>query len=281
MPAARLRSTSSSTSASVGVGASRRTLGAGPQHVDQGAELVERVLARGLDRGERALGQLGTLVDQVERGAGLHVDEREVVGHDVVELAGDAQLLLAGAESRFLLARPAARRRALASDADDLRRRRQHEEPRGEAERGGQGRGIPVPTSGGSQRNVHPPAHDRHPRHQPVPREHGGAERDDQREVDRALADTRARRTRASSRDASRAQRPEPASARRVRRHRPRAAARLRAEVQAGVLVRTATPHRRSRRPRPRPRWRGRAGVACVILATVRGDGPVACVRRA
>ena len=91
--------------------ARRRAVGTGAQDVDQRAELVERVLARRLDRRQRALGQLGLLVDQVQGGPGLHVDQGQVVRHDVVELARDAQLLLAGPSSRLLRGAPAARRR--------------------------------------------------------------------------------------------------------------------------------------------------------------------------
>ncbi len=107
-----------------------RTLRSGAQHVDEGAQLVERVLARRLDRAERALGQLRSLVDQVERGPGLHVDQRQVVRDHVVELARDAQLLVAGAQPFLLFPGAPALDGALAPDAHDLRGGREHEQPR-------------------------------------------------------------------------------------------------------------------------------------------------------
>ena len=54
---------------------------------------------------------VGLLVDQVQRHAGPHVDQRDVVGEHVVQLAGDAQALLAGAAAGLLGRGPPGARR--------------------------------------------------------------------------------------------------------------------------------------------------------------------------
>ena len=56
---------------------------------------LEGVVAGLLDGGQRRAGLLGLLVEQVQRHAGLHVDQRDVVGQHVVQLLGQREALLA------------------------------------------------------------------------------------------------------------------------------------------------------------------------------------------
>ena len=59
------------------------------QRIEQMVEFADHLPRRVLDRGERRLGRLGVLVDDGARGPCLHAHGRDVVGHDVVKLAGD------------------------------------------------------------------------------------------------------------------------------------------------------------------------------------------------
>ncbi len=68
-----------------------------------GAQLVERRTAGLADVGEGLLGLVGPLVHDVRRDPGLHVDQRDVVGDHVVQIAGDAQPLLGDAAAGLLL----------------------------------------------------------------------------------------------------------------------------------------------------------------------------------
>src|SRR5690606_39513263 len=77
-------------------GGGRRVLGAVAQHPDRRAQVAQRVPARLLDRREGGPGLLRVPVEAVQRGPGLDVDVRDVVPGHVVQLAGDAQPLLAG-----------------------------------------------------------------------------------------------------------------------------------------------------------------------------------------
>ena len=72
-PVAVARSISWSTSSSVGVGRRRRDVSR-PQDVEDGSQLFERVLARVLIA-QRVTGLFRQLVAEMERDAGLHVDE--------------------------------------------------------------------------------------------------------------------------------------------------------------------------------------------------------------
>ena len=75
-----------------------------PQHAEGQPELVERVLARGLDRDERGRGLVRMGRGDVRARAGLDVDRGEAVGDDVVQVPGDAQPLLGHEPARLLLA---------------------------------------------------------------------------------------------------------------------------------------------------------------------------------
>jgi hypothetical protein len=88
-------------------GARRRLGGVGvvglTQHVQDGAELPEPLLARGLDRLQRIGYRLGAGGQDVGGHPGLHVDGGHGVRDDVVQLAGDAQPLLVDAAAGILL----------------------------------------------------------------------------------------------------------------------------------------------------------------------------------
>ena len=96
--------------------ARRRRVGARPR---PGAAMssaarssCERLVAGVLDGGEGRAGLLGLLVEQVEGDAGLHVDQRDVVGEHVVQLLGQREALLVTAPLLLLDCRPLAARRA-------------------------------------------------------------------------------------------------------------------------------------------------------------------------
>ena len=66
------------------------------EHADEGPQLGESLLAGVLDGLQGRLDLFWLAVHEVQGDAGLHVDEGHVVGHDVMQLAGDAQAFLAG-----------------------------------------------------------------------------------------------------------------------------------------------------------------------------------------
>ena len=67
------------------------------------AQVGEGGAAGVLDVAQRPVGLAGVALEQVRRDARLDVDRGHRVGHDVVDLAGDAQPLLAHAPQRLLL----------------------------------------------------------------------------------------------------------------------------------------------------------------------------------
>ena len=82
------------------------------------------------DRRERRAGLLGSLVDQVKRDPGLHVDQGEVVSEHVVQLARDPQALLAGHSPLLLAASGDRLRTALLPYTNDLGNRAEQQHPR-------------------------------------------------------------------------------------------------------------------------------------------------------
>ncbi len=64
------------------------------QQAEGGAQVVERRARDALDLGQRGLGLARALVQDVGGDAGLDVDGDHRVGHDVVDLPGDAQALV-------------------------------------------------------------------------------------------------------------------------------------------------------------------------------------------
>ena len=72
------------------------------QHVQDGAQFPEPLLARGLDRLQGLGGRLRAGGQDVGGHPGLHVDGGHGVGHDVVQLAGDAQSFLVEAAAGIL-----------------------------------------------------------------------------------------------------------------------------------------------------------------------------------
>ena len=73
----------------------RRVLVDAAQHAERGAHLAQQFAAGPLDGGQRRAGLLGVVVHQVQRHPGLHVDQRDVVAEDVVQVAGEPEPLLA------------------------------------------------------------------------------------------------------------------------------------------------------------------------------------------
>ena len=59
------------------------------QHVERGAQLAQRVVARFLDRRERWSRLIGMLVEEMQGDAGLDVDQRDVVREHVVQLLSE------------------------------------------------------------------------------------------------------------------------------------------------------------------------------------------------
>ncbi len=134
----------------------RRRLGV--QDVDQHGELVERPLGAQADVGEPLAALRRRRVCGQTSGAGLHRDHREVVGHDVVQLAGDPGALLLrgerGVQLPFLLELGGAlgeRRGQPAAGAD-----RAADEPRADGDE--QDRDVEVVVG----RGVHGEPEDRH-----------------------------------------------------------------------------------------------------------------------
>jgi hypothetical protein len=65
------------------------------QQVERGAQLLERIAAGRLDVRQRGPGLVGLLVEQMQRDARLHVDQRDVVREHVVQLLREREALLA------------------------------------------------------------------------------------------------------------------------------------------------------------------------------------------
>ena len=80
-----------------GAGGQRRVFVDVTEDPQDGAQLDQSLLAHIVDGGQGAASPIGLAVHQVQCGVGLHVDDRDVVGDHVVEVAGDAEPFLAGA----------------------------------------------------------------------------------------------------------------------------------------------------------------------------------------
>jgi hypothetical protein len=79
-----------------GGGRPGRGLVALTEHVEHRPQLAQGVVGGLLDGRKGAAGLARLLVHQVQGHAGLDVDQGDVVGEHVVQLAGDAHALLAG-----------------------------------------------------------------------------------------------------------------------------------------------------------------------------------------
>jgi hypothetical protein len=107
----------------------RRAFVYAAQDAERGAHLAQQLAARPLDRGERRPRLLGVIVHQVQRNAGLHVDQADVMAERVVQVASDAQPLIAAAPALGLLLRQPRLREPLPAgappfaDRDDDRQR--------------------------------------------------------------------------------------------------------------------------------------------------------------
>ena len=114
----------------------------------------------------------------------LHVDQRDVVGEDVVQLLGNAQALLAGPTPRLLGADAPGLQRPFSPGADHLGHRQQDEQPSAKTDalaEGGRGAG-----SGdvGEPQERHVPEAQNAPGEGPPTHGHGGEEGDDQGDED-------------------------------------------------------------------------------------------------
>jgi hypothetical protein len=123
-----------------------------PQHVQHRPQLAERLLAGVLDGGQRGSGLVGSFVQQVEGGACLHVDQRDVVGQDVMKLAGDEQALLARPVARLLGLDIGQLRPPFPPAAGALGAGAQHQQPGGQAQRLPQ---VGCPLVGDQRREQH------------------------------------------------------------------------------------------------------------------------------
>ena len=86
---------------------------------------------------ERLVDLLGMGAAQVQGDRCLHVDERHVVGHDVVQLLRDAQPVLAGPAATLLGEGPAVAERALAAHPGHLGEGQHEQRPGHRGCRGG------------------------------------------------------------------------------------------------------------------------------------------------
>jgi len=99
------------------------------EEVERGAQLGEGLLAGFLDGGQGRTGPVGLLVEEMEGDAGLHVDQRYVVGEHVVELLGELETLVGRLALRFLFFDPLALLGAHRLDPGDLRHGHEHPRP--------------------------------------------------------------------------------------------------------------------------------------------------------
>ena len=74
------------------------------QHLKSRPQFAHRVGAGRLDRLQRGRHRLAALASEMDRDAGLHLDEGDAVGQRVVQFAGDAQTFRIGAAPSRLLA---------------------------------------------------------------------------------------------------------------------------------------------------------------------------------
>ena len=161
---------------------------AAAQHVERGAQLVERVAAGLLDVGQRRPGLLGLLVEQVQGHAGLHVDQRDVVGQHVVQLLGQPQPLLAEPAPLLVLGGLGQLGRPLPADADQLRDGQHDDQPPGDQRQVHGGRAGPVvgsTTVADDEAAV--AGRGQQPRRPAMAGLHGAEQRDDDADEDRAV----------------------------------------------------------------------------------------------
>jgi hypothetical protein len=169
-----------------GRGRARQLLARPAQDAEHRAHLAQRLRAGLLDRLERRAGALGLLVEQVERGAGLDVDERHVVRQHVVQLARDPEALLAGAGDLLLATRSLGLVPPLLAEGDELDRRGQHEHPGGQADHLAERRRAGVADPRRQPSEADPGHRGREPRHAAVAAEDGHGERDGEGDERRA-----------------------------------------------------------------------------------------------
>ena len=156
----------------------------------------KRVVARLLDGRERRARLLGLLVEEVQGDAGLHVDERDVVGEHVVQLLRELQALLARLALARFLGEALLLGALLASHPHHLGDGEHEQQPSGderEVQPPDAVRGAGIDHLCDEERDVPHARED--PRLAPT-QLHPVVERDDDAQEDRAVRDIRARRTR-------------------------------------------------------------------------------------
>jgi hypothetical protein len=156
------------------------------QHAEDRAQLDQGLLAGLLDRGQRLAGLLGPLVEQVERHPGLDADQRHVVGHHVMELAGDPHPLVGGLAAQGLGVGPGGGLGPVAAAPHHLGHAHQRDQPRGEGHEGPERRPLRAPDPVAHPRERQVPRHDAGDGEPAAAGQHEVAEHDDQREEDRA-----------------------------------------------------------------------------------------------
>jgi hypothetical protein len=135
-----------------------------------------------VDRRQRLSGPVRLAVHEVQRGVGLHVDHRDVVRQDVVQVAGDADALLACPPLKLIFPATRGGRSALPAHPDQLGDCQQHQQPRGDTQ-GNSQVGMARPTDQPRRPEAHRVADDqRRNGRRPAPEDVGADEGDDQAE---------------------------------------------------------------------------------------------------
>ena len=163
------------------------------QDPEHRTDLTERLGGRVVDHRQRGPSLLGSLVEQVQRHPGLHVDQRDVVGQHVVQVTGDPQPLLLGAPQSLLFAAATHGGDPLAARAHRLAGEQQHQQPRGQAGRLSSRRPPAGPDRPWQTQEHDPAGRDTHERHDPIAAADHEPKGDDQRQEDRprGIADQR------------------------------------------------------------------------------------------
>ena len=120
-----------------------------PQHAEDRTQFDECLTAHAVDGGQGFDGALRLPVRQVQGGGGLDVDDRDVVGHDVVEVAGDPYPLLTGHAARLFVLNVPLCLGALVPEADALGPAKQDKQADSERKSGGCRRGLVRSHQGG------------------------------------------------------------------------------------------------------------------------------------
>ncbi len=151
--------------------------------------------------GQRRAGPFGLAVHQVQRRVGLDIDDRDVVGDQVMQIPCHLHALLAGPAAQLGRAGPVRVRSALIAAADELGHAEQEEQPGRQPERG-PGRGVAaLPDEPGRPHPGEVPDDQRDDRGRPFLGQHRGKEGHDQRDPGQVRAAQCVNRQRGGLRD--------------------------------------------------------------------------------